>query len=171
MSSLTPRLKSHVEKATIVAKKDFESAKIAQQNFASKLVTPLNLQKNRKMLDIPSNISLTARLNKMVEKAEVAAKHEKEMREVREVHDLIKEGENEANQEISATPEYKIEHQDWYGVSDEVRYGPHDWEKRIDYEYHGTKDNGIAYYYDQISGVSVWNKPDDFKEPLEENKD
>ena len=56
-------------------------------------------------------------------------------------------------------------------MSDEVRYGPHDWEKRIDYEYHGTKDNGIAYYYDQISGVSVWNKPDDFKEPLEENKD
>ena len=55
----------------------------------------------------------------MNEKAGVAAKHEKEMREVREVHDLIKEGENEANQEISATPEYKIEHQDWYGVSDE----------------------------------------------------
>ena len=171
MSSLTPRLKSHVEKATNVANKDFESTKITQLNFENKLVAPLDLQNNRKVLDIPSNISLTARLNKMVEKADAAAKYAKEMREMREVHDLIKEGENEANQEISATSEYILEHQDWYGVSDEVRYGPHDWEKRIDYEYHGTKDNGIAYYYDQISGVSVWNKPDDFKEPSEENKD
>ena len=53
------------------------------------------------------------------------------------------EGENEANQEISATSEYILEHPGLVDVSDEVRYGPHDWEKRIDYEYHGTKDNGI----------------------------
>ena len=170
MSLLTPRLKSHVEKASIVAKKDFESAKIAQQNFANKL-SPLNLQINRNVLDIPSDISLTARIHKMVEKAGVEAKHAKVAREMREVHDLVKEGENEANQEINASNDYKKEDEDWYGVSDEVRFGPHDWERRIDYEYHGTKDNGIAYYFDKISGVSIWGIPDDFQEPSEVNNE
>ena len=30
---------------------------------------------------------------------------------------------------------------------------------------------GVAYYFDKISGVSIWNKPDDFVEEEEEDGD
>ena len=54
-------------------------------------------------------------------------------------------------------------------ISSTNKNSPHKWERRFDTEYHGTPENPIPYFYDEITGVSQWEVPEDFKEYGEES--
>ena len=167
MSSLTPRLHKLLEKANQIAKKDFESAKKTKKNVPKLVLNfrnnNINGTENNQPIKIPKDINLTARMEKLLEKVDILAKQAAKEKEIREIDDLVTIGEKEVDQ--------IEEHEDWYGVDDSVRYGPHDWDKRMDHEYHGTPDHGVEYYFDKISGVSIWNKPIDYLEQHVENEE
>ena len=146
--NLTARMEKLLEKVDILAK---QAAKEKEIREIDDLVTI-----GEKEVDQIEE-------HELLEKVDILAKQAAKEKEIREIDDLVTIGEKEVDQ--------IEEHEDWYGVDDSVRYGPHDWDKRMDHEYHGTPDHGVEYYFDKISGVSIWNKPIDYVEQHVENEE
>ena len=155
--NLTPRVIDLLERTTQSAKKAQQSAEKSRKKFPSPLKLKLNLD-GAQNID-KSKSSLTARFERLVKKTELLA--------------TVALGANETNEETryGAEGHYAYEGNEGDGtirhvneLSGNQRDSPHKWERRFDTEYHGTPEKPIPYFFDEISGVSQWEVPEDFME-------
>ena len=162
--NLTPRVKELLERTTQSATKAKKSAENTKRSFLSPLKLELNC-----VDDIEnSKQSLTSRFEKLLKKTELLATIALEANETNEETRYGAEGhfDNEDEKywiESHGTIRHEAE------LSSTEKQSQHKWERRFDTEYHGTPANPIPYFYDEITGVSQWEVPQDFEEYGEES--
>ena len=106
---LTPRLELLLNKANKIATHDLESAKRSSEKLALSFKKNNSRDdENKTSIKIPKDLSLTARMEKLVEKVESIALQAAHEKEIRQIDDLVAFGEKDAD-------EHQIieEHQDW----------------------------------------------------------
>ena len=165
--NLTPRVKELLERTTQSATKAKKSAEKTKKAFPSPL--KLNLKLDAGKCIESSKQSLTARFEKLLRKTELLATVALEANETNDETRYGAEGHFDNNEEENYWVETHgtIRHEDEISSTD--KNSLHKWERRFDTEYHGTPENPIPYFYDEITGVSQWEVPKDFEEYGEES--